>query len=74
METIINKLQDKRNNNDNHLTGYEAKMGDFSYVSFGDLKDDVMKKMAQGYFLGYLWIPGTCVSFTTCTIPPILPS
>ena len=50
IETIFNDLQELFKTHDNRLTGKGAKMGEFIYKYFGDLKDEFLKEMPWGGF------------------------
>ena len=50
IETIIKDLQEQLNAHENRLTGKGVITGEFSYTSFGDLKDDVLKEIPRGSF------------------------
>ena len=43
IETIINDLQERFKAHDKCLVYQGVKMGEFSYASFGDLKDELLK-------------------------------
>ena len=50
IENILNNLQERLNTHDNRITGDGFRMGEFSYASFGYLKDGVLKEMPRGGF------------------------
>ena len=54
IENILNNLQERLNTHDNRITGDGFRMGEFSYASFGYLKDGVLKEMPRGGFVLFM--------------------
>ena len=48
MESILNNIQECINAHDNCITGEGLRMGEFTYASFDDLKDEVLKEIPWG--------------------------
>ena len=50
IETILKNLQERLNAHDNRIIREGVRMGEFAYISFGNLKDGILKGIPQGGF------------------------